>query len=121
MVSRIARKDNTELPQKFWEKDKWKRLFLLQIRHANSLLKLYSYEAIVKALRTPQGKKLYSLGAQWLDPLIKSEQEKIDIRLAAMAEQTPKEVEQLPTATDEKPREAFVRKPSPLSKLRGLD
>ncbi len=89
MVDRIARKEKQELPLRFWEIDRWKRHFMLQLRLANGILKLYSIEAIIKALRSKQGKGIYSLGANWLDPLVKVEQDKIDEQLRKQSEIEP--------------------------------
>lgn len=120
MCDRIARKDKAELPLKFWTLERWKRPFLLQLRHANSLLKLYSAEAIIRALRTPEGKRVYSLGAQWLDPLIRVEQERVD-RQAEAREKAPAAEPAPPAATTEPPRQPYKPRPSPLDKLRQLD
>lgn len=126
MVARKARKEGTDLPLKFWEKERWKRDFLLQLRHAHSLLKVYSHEAIVAALRTRKGSTVYSLGAQFiLDPLIRVEQERLDRRAAAAdvkAQADPKPTPPPPVAeapVAEQPRPAFVRE-NTLSKLKGL-
>jgi len=126
MVARKARYEKTELPLKFWEQERWKRDFLLQLRHANSLLKVYSFAAIIAALKSKKGANLFSLGAQFiLDPLVRTEQERLDRRenaAEAKAQADPKP--ELPPATaeppvTEQPRPAFVR-PNALSKLKGL-
>lgn len=80
---RMAKKDGKDLPFKFWNTGRWLRDYKLQLRFANQLLKIYSFEAIRKSLDTFQGKKIYSLGAKWLDPIIAGEQEKLDRRGAA--------------------------------------
>ena len=77
MIERQAKKQGLNLPNNFWNKDEWKRNYMIQLRLAYSLLKLYCVEAILIALKTPQGKKIYSLGAKWLDSLYKIEQNKI--------------------------------------------
>ena len=119
MVARIAKKDGIDLPHRFWMLSRWKRVFLLQLRFANSLLKLYEPAAIVKALRTPEGKRVYSLGAKWLDPLVRDQQERLDRQ-----EQIREAVEPVsppPESVVEPPRPTFVEKPHLLSKLRDLD
>jgi hypothetical protein len=78
MCRRKAAKDGKELPQRFWELLVWNREFALQARHAAGLLKLYSYDAIVRALRSTKGKNIFSLGAPFLDPLVQAEQLKLD-------------------------------------------
>lgn len=124
MCFRIARKDKRTLPLRFWKTEAWERPFLLQLRHANGLLKLYSAEAIIRALRTPEGKKVYSLGAQWLDPVIRVEQEKVD-RQAAAREEEARKPTPAPTSAEprkaEPPRKSYSARPTHLDRLRELD
>lgn len=119
MVSRIARKEQAgrDLPGNFHSVDKWERFFKVQLRHAASLLKLYSYEALIKALRTYKGKTVYSLGAKFLDPLIKDEQEKIN----RVEEKKKEAVADTPAVIPEivEPRPNFVQETA-FSKLKGL-
>lgn len=76
VLERYAKKDKKELPFKFWRAELWKRQFGLQMIWANQLLKLYSFTAIYNALlKNPSGKKVYSLNAKWLDPIIKHEED----------------------------------------------
>lgn len=117
MVDRMARKEGETLPLKFWELPRWKRVFLLQLRSANELLKSYSVEAIIRALRTTEGKKVYSLGAPWLDGLIAGEQARLERQAEALKSQPPEAP--LPSGLPEAPRPAFVR-PSILNRLRDL-
>ncbi len=119
MVARQARSKKLTLPMFFWNIEKWKRQFLLQIRQANSLLKLYSYQAILRALRTYEGKKVFSLGAPFLDPLIKAEQEKLDRDKQRIVETPAPPVEHVHTEP-QAPRPAFVPKQNALSKLKEL-
>jgi len=120
MVARKARKDKVDLPVKFWMQERWKREFLLQVRHAAGLLRLYSVAAIVAALRTPKGKQAFSLKAPFLDPLIRVEQERVDRRAPpAPAEPTsPAPPAELPPPVVS-PRPSFGQPTtSTLSKLR---
>lgn len=80
MCERLAKHRGLTLHKGFWYTENWRRDFLMQLRFANQLIKLYSIEAILSALRSVDGKKIYSLAAKWLDPLIKSEQDKIDAK-----------------------------------------
>lgn len=118
MCERMANKDKTTLPLRFWETERWKRQFLLQVRAASSLLKLYSYEAVIRALRTPEGKRIYSLGANWLGPLIQTEHLKLEREKKTRSQQP---VEPAPTQVVEKPRPPRPTGPSLLDKLRELD
>jgi len=126
MCDRQARKKKTTLPFKFWDKEispTWHREFLMQLRHANSLLKLYSVEAIVAALRSPKGKNVFSLGAKWLDPIIQEEQRRFDVAQEKQAVRLAKEETQPVVASNipEAPRPSFTNHQSILSKLRDLD
>lgn len=78
---RAAFKDNKELPQKFWELKKWRQYLVFQIKLASNLLKEYSPEVIIKALRDPKGRSIYSLGAPHLKALLEkyAKMPKIDI------------------------------------------
>lgn len=125
MCARQARKDKTELPLKFWNEEKWKRVFLLQHRFALSLLKVYDAESVMRALRTSTGKGVYSLGAKFLDPLVRDEQRKAERQEAARAAKSVEPpVSSEPPAERPKeaepPRPAFVRKQTNLSKLKNI-
>tara|TARA_R100001509_G_scaffold164851_1_gene143918 strand:- start:766 stop:1233 length:468 start_codon:yes stop_codon:yes gene_type:complete len=47
----ISKRQNSELPDKFWNLQNWKNIFRRQVQLAASLLNVYSAEAISKALR----------------------------------------------------------------------
>lgn len=66
----MARKNQQVLPYKFWNEYAWKGTFKRQLLLANGLLKIYSAAAIVQALRSKEGMKIYSLAAPWLDQII---------------------------------------------------
>lgn len=61
---------NIKLPQQFWNDARWKRNFLVQLRLAASLLKLYDADVIIKGLESRELKNVYSLGAKWIDPVL---------------------------------------------------
>lgn len=90
LCERQAKRNKEDLPFQFWNLDKYKRDFLLQLRFANILIKTYSFEAICSALKTPQGLRIYSLGAKWFDPIIRTEQEKIDRKIEVREERSEK-------------------------------
>ncbi len=121
ICERIALKDKLgALPVKFWNLPKWKKIYMQQLLTANSLLKMYSPQAIIAGLR--KHPKAYSLRAQWLDDTFKEEQEKIDKLEAAMKENEKKNVEQEEVKlVIEQPREAFSNNKSIKSKLKDLD
>lgn len=121
MCARQAAKSGDVLPNKFWVTDKHKRNFLTQLRFATSLLKLYSIEAIIAALKTFQGKRIYSLNANWLDPLIRNEQEKVERAKKKFDEAMKQEAEVIAEPESEEIRPSFpANKQSTLSKLKDL-
>src|SRR5687768_14677129 len=79
ICARIARRDNVELVEGFWKSPRWSRECRLQLVLAASLLKEFSVAAVLAALKTTRGKRLYSLGLKSvLVPLIQAEQERLD-------------------------------------------
>ncbi len=80
MCERMAKKEGKDLYKHFWSDEKWIRPFKLQLRFANQLLKIYSFKAIINALNTFQGKKIWSLSAKWFDPIIKEEDKKLKVQ-----------------------------------------
>lgn len=105
MTARVADRDRYKLPDRFWlEKgSKWELEFRQQARKAAELLKDYSIEAIIAALRSTRGKKVYSLGAKSvLAPLIKAEQKVLDHKRILAAEQAAERAARAPAA-DEPP------------------
>jgi len=117
MVARQAGLKGEALPSKFWQKEPYKRKFLSQVRFASELVRLYSFAAICRALKSPQGKKVFSLNAPFLDSLIKAEQIKVEREGQALSNAPPIE---LPTKV-ESPRPAFVKDKTLFSKLRDID
>lgn len=120
MCDRQARKRGDGLGLRFWQHDPWKREFAMQAQHAASLLKIYDYQAVIRALRGPRGKTIYSLGAPFLDPLVKEEQARLDKERLSQERQAPPPP---PPVAAEPPRPAFNsgNKRSILDKLRDLD
>lgn len=120
MCSRIAKHQGKSLCHRFWSSEPWERTFLLQLRHANSLLKIYSIDEIRGALNSPEGKRIYSLGAKFLDPLISKERHRIQTQ-AALPKPEPKIRPAEAPSQVEPPRPIFSMNSSPLKKLRDLD
>lgn len=79
ICERFYGKDNISLPKAFWNDPRYARNYRLQLIKANALLKMYSAEAILAALLSSKGKSIYSLTAKWLDPLIATEEKKIQL------------------------------------------
>ncbi len=73
----FATKGFKVLPPKFWSDQRFSRHYKLQIIKANGLLKIYSFDAIMNALKSKEGKNAYSLNAKWVDSIIATEEQKI--------------------------------------------
>lgn len=116
MVARKARSKGQSLPQRFWEDAYWRKEMLAQIRHAASLLKEFSIEAILSALRHSDAKYIYSLGLRsTLVPLIRKSQALLDYQTGLPATQ----VEDINIR--QKPLPPFGRQPSLLQRIRDLE
>lgn len=129
MCGRQASVKNIQLPNKFWShpnfKVPWAKIYATQLRMALGLLKSYSPRAISLALRTKEGQKIYSLGAKWLDDIIKLKQNELNITETLKTfeeEKKPiinKEEEESIKLVDKRPE--FNTTKNKLDKLRELD
>ena len=82
---RKAESENVGRPAyALWNTEKWKRQFRSQISKAYQLLKKYSDKAIINALNSYKGKSIYSLRVKFLEPIIKSEQNKLNKTIIKM-------------------------------------
>lgn len=72
----LATKEKRDLHYRFWLNKDWEKFYKSQICSANKLLQKYEDRAIVAALKTPKGQKIYSLRAPYLTAMIE-EQTKI--------------------------------------------
>jgi hypothetical protein len=88
MCERQALKEKTSLPAKFWDLDRWKKIFLLQLRLALKLLQQYHPTVISRAIRSQDGRKAYSFGAPFLKDALEREQSKYDAEMASLASAT---------------------------------
>lgn len=114
MCERLAKKNGTDLPVRFWQNPRWGKEFRKQVLAVNSLLKLYCPAAIILALRaTPN---LYSLCATWFDDILKEKQCAIQPILDTDTQAQEEWAELKAQAT--KPRPTFNPKSSTLNKLR---
>ena len=100
---------------KLWNTDKWKNKYRSQVTKAHQLLKKYDDVAIINALKSNRGKKIYSLRVKFLEPLIKKEQDKFNAEKSRQVD--TKEYSEKPP---EKPRKPYGKK-STLQKMRELD
>lgn len=115
ICEKIANQKQLRLTQSFWDFLEWKTIFGKQLLLAKALLKIYSANAIIAALKNPLSNYVYSLGLQSiLDPIIQAEEAKI------------KETEKLAQSvkTVDEPQEfkhvKSFGKQSTINKLRGL-
>ncbi len=70
------RKAKGDLPIRFWKIPEWIKYYKSQITACNKLLSKYDEQHILAALKTKQGKRIYSLRVNWLPELIEKEQSK---------------------------------------------
>ena len=111
MCERFAKKNGQDIPPKFWYKDPWKKEFFKQLSIANRLLEKYDPAIVSKALRSPEGKKIFSLGAPWLKKLIDYEEYKFkEVNIEKIEESKV-----LPT------KQSFIIKKSTISKLKDIE
>lgn len=75
------------LGQHFWKDKEWAVFYKQQILAANGLLKIYSVQAILNALKNRAAYRIYSLRAPHLDGIIEQEEKKIRL----IKEQTVKQ------------------------------
>ena len=68
-----AKLEKKDLHFKFWTNKQWSRYYRDQIATANKLVKQYSEQAIIKALKSVAGEKIYSLRAPHLISMIEHE------------------------------------------------
>jgi hypothetical protein len=73
-----AQKDKLDLHYRFWTTKSWEKYYKDQIASANKLIKKYTAKAIIAALRSHEGQKIYSLRAPFLVPIIEKQQKILD-------------------------------------------
>lgn len=78
ICERKALKDKKDLHYRFWLNKEWANFFRNQIGSAHKLLKKYNEKAIVNALISDQGKKIFSLRAPHLPAMIEEHQKILD-------------------------------------------
>ena len=79
MCSRMAEKENVgSQAHKFWNLPKWKKHYQYQVVLANRLVKKYPEAAIVKAINSPECKRMYSLRFPPLESIIQKYQKIIE-------------------------------------------
>jgi RNA processing factor Prp31 len=114
MCQRMAENNNEgSLAYKFWNTKKWQKTYQLQIIVANRLTDKYDERAIITALRSKEGKKIYSLRFPNIEELIERHESLIN-------KGEGKTISTEPNSAEAKPRKPFGEK-SKIQKLRDLD
>tara|TARA_E500000331_G_C17236217_1_gene704935 strand:- start:436 stop:903 length:468 start_codon:yes stop_codon:yes gene_type:complete len=113
----IAKKNGSELPDKFWVLAKWKIIFRRQVQIAVSLLAVYKPEAVSRALRDKRCRNVRSFAAfkagTFFSKVLKEYQSKYD------SEMKSKEVELEIRSTTSVPKR--IVKDNKLSRLKNID
>lgn len=73
-----AKLDKADLHYRFWTSKKWSAFYRNQIGTAHKLLKTYSAKAIIRALLSERGQKIFSLRAPHLIAMIQEAEESIN-------------------------------------------
>jgi hypothetical protein len=123
MCERQALSKKQALPLRFWQLPHWEAEYRKQLRFANALFKLFRPAAVGVALRTPRGRKVYSLGATWFDDAVRAADERLAREEAALREiQEAARANPPPPAAGPAPqtRPAFTGGKSTANKLKGL-
>lgn len=74
-----AKKEKRDLHYRFWTNKEWSRYYRDQIATANKLIAKYSEQAIIRALKTKEAEKIYSLRAPHLIPIIDQQQSMLEV------------------------------------------
>ena len=103
------------LPFKFWNKDPWKKFFMLQTIKANRLLKKYSEPGLIKAIGSKdfKYKKIFSLNHPAVEDIIK--------KYDAIAAEESNKMQKLDVKKNATRRKSSYGKKTALSRLRGLE
>lgn len=114
----LKQKGFTSLPEKFWADKRFAREYKLELIKSRSLLKMYSPQAIINALKSKEGLRIWSLTAPWLDGIIAAEEKRLQILAEKISEATHTSTMQVkPDLSDDGPRPAFNPKKSVFDKL----
>lgn len=100
----IRIKHNSILPDRFWELPGWNKYYKEQIICAHHLLKKYSDTAIIRSLRSREGRSTYSLRAPYLLRLVEEEEKKVKLESKSQAEDV-----EIPDV-NQKPRPKLIKK-----------
>lgn len=109
-----AQRDKEDLHYKFWTNKKWSKFYRDQIATANQLVKKYDPLAIVRALKDPKAKNIYSLRAPFLKDIIIDHQDKLNAANKVLKQE-------LRRTTDTQHKRPSAKQNSILSKLKDIE
>lgn len=78
VCERVALKKKVDLHYRFWLSEEWQKEYKGQITAANKLLKRFDMKAIIHALLTTSGRKIYSLRAPHLVGMIEQAEKHLE-------------------------------------------
>lgn len=107
-------KNEGSLPYKFWSKKPWDWTYKKQLWAANKLLKIYSEEALVKAIHSDEFKGIFSLNHPKVNCIIR----KYELLLKAQNEKPQQKIDVQHNPTH---RKKSYGKKSILNKLRDIE
>ena len=115
MCTRMAqRKNQGTQAYKFWNTDKWKKIYQFQVILANRLISKYSEIALVKAVQSRELSRAYSLRHPKVNDVVR----KHDVQAKLDASRLKKDLDVNESA---KTRKKSYGKRSKLNQLRNLD
>jgi hypothetical protein len=115
MCTRMAqRKNQGTQAYKFWNTDKWKKIYQFQVILANRLISKYSELALVKAVQSRELSRAYSLRHPKVNDVVR----KHDVQAKLDASRLKKDLDVNESA---KTRKKSYGKRSKLNQLRNLD
>lgn len=120
MCERIAGKEKTSLPAKFWDVPRWQKHFLMQLRLALKLLDKYHPSVISRGIRSNDGRRAFSFGAPFLRDIFDREQLKYDTEITSLSSSPAPVVSDEP-AVESATRPCFAPRRNLKSRLEELD
>jgi len=116
----ISKRDNSELPDKFWNLPKWRTMFRRQVQLAASLLIIYDAEPISRTLRDKRSYNVRSFAAFNSVPFFSKILDEYQAKYDAEMDETLSQKQELKTRSTTKiPKR--IKKDNKLSRLKNID
>jgi len=116
----VAKRNNSELPDKFWNLPKWKTMFRRQVQLAASLLIMYDAEPISRAIRDKRSYNVRSFAAFNSVPFFSKILDEYQAKYDAEMEELSLQSQELETrSTTQIPKR--IKKDNKLSRLKNID